>query len=144
MKIIFILLTLISYLSANQSVYNLNRLQYKQLVYKYNVNNQKIVRKNTKINNLLRENSELEKKLKWYKSQYTKAQQIKKKYSKNIKYDAKQESIRKYRAKRKLKKQMMLENTPPTTKQLKSKNYQKNLIWYQHKYLECKASLDVM
>ena len=50
----------------------------------------------------------------------------------------------KFRAQQALKRERAIENRKPTKEQLRSKSYQKNLIWYKRRFEECKASLEVL
>jgi len=49
-----------------------------------------------------------------------------------------------YRVQQALKRERAIENRKPTKEQLRSKSYQKNLIWYKRRFEECKASLEVL
>jgi len=50
----------------------------------------------------------------------------------------------KYRVQQALKRERAIEDRKPTKEQLRSKTYQKNLIWYKRRFEECKASLEVL
>ena len=50
----------------------------------------------------------------------------------------------KFRTQQALKKERAIENRKLTKEQLRSRSYQKNLIWYKRRFEECKASLEVL